>query len=191
MKVIKTSETIEIPTDVTISVKAREVSVTGPRGVLKRSFKHLQVDIKKIGNKITVEVWWGTSLQQATVRTVCSHIKNMVVGVTKGYQYNMRLVYAHFPINTSVVEDNTCLEIRNFVGQKVLRRIKMGEGVTITRAEKAKDQLELIGNDLEQVAQSAALITGKTKVREKDIRKFLDGVYVSEKGVIGDLKPVV
>lgn len=38
---------------------------------------------------------------------------------------------------------------------------------------------------------TAALITGKTKVREKDIRKFLDGIYVSEKGVIGDLKAVV
>lgn len=66
----------------------------------------------------------------------------------------MRLVYAHFPINTSIVDDNTVLEIRNFVGQKVLRRIKMHEGVKIDRAESVKDQLELVGNDLESVAQS-------------------------------------
>lgn len=103
----------------------------------------------------------------------------------------MRLVYAHFPINTAVVDKNTTLEIRNFLGQKRTRVVKMAPGVTITRSEQVKDQLELVGNDLEAVAQSAANIHINTKVRRKDIRKFLDGIYVSEKGVIGDLKPVV
>lgn len=64
-------------------MKGREVTVTGPRGTLKRSFKHLQVDIQKIGNKVIAEVWWGTPRHAAAVRTVISHIKNMIVGVTK------------------------------------------------------------------------------------------------------------
>lgn len=66
----------------------------------------------------------------------------------------MRMVYAHFPINVAIVDDNSGLEIRNFLGQKVVRRVKMQPGVKITRSEKIKDQLELRGNDLELVGLS-------------------------------------
>jgi len=34
------------------------------------------------------------------------------------------------------------------------------------------------------VSRSAALIQQSTKVKKKDIRKFLDGIYVSEKGTV-------
>ncbi len=66
----------------------------------------------------------------------------------------MRMVYAHFPINCAIVDDGKGLEIRNFLGQKVVRRVKMHSGVTILRSEKVKDQLELRGNDLELVGLS-------------------------------------
>jgi large subunit ribosomal protein L9e len=37
---------------------------------------------------------------------------------------------------------------------------------------------------LEAVSQSAALIQQSTTVKNKDIRKFLDGLYVSEKTTV-------
>lgn len=64
----------------------------------------------------------------------------------------MRMVYAHFPINTAISENGTKLEIRNFLGERVVRRITTKPGVTITRSTKIKDQLELVGADLENVA---------------------------------------
>jgi large subunit ribosomal protein L9e len=64
----------------------------------------------------------------------------------------MRLVYAHFPINTAIVKDGTVLEIRNFLGEKVVRKVAMKEGVSIVRSEKVKDQLELKGASLENLA---------------------------------------
>jgi large subunit ribosomal protein L9e len=36
------------------------------------------------------------------LRTVRTLINNMVIGVTKGYRYKMRYVYAHFPINVNI-----------------------------------------------------------------------------------------
>ena len=36
------------------------------------------------------------------MRSCCSHISNMMIGVTKGFEYKMKLVYAHFPINVAV-----------------------------------------------------------------------------------------
>ena len=67
-----------------IQVKARKVIVKGPRGTLRRDFRHLAVDMRKVGKKrIVVEKWFGIRKELAAVRTVCSHIENMIKGVTK------------------------------------------------------------------------------------------------------------
>lgn len=106
------------------------------------------------------------------------------VGVTKGFQYKMRAVYAHFPINCVTSESNTLIEIRNFLGEKYIRRVKMAPGVTVVNSTKQKDELIIEGNDIEAVSGSAALIQQSTTVKNKDIRKFLDGLYVSEKTTV-------
>lgn len=93
----------------------------------------------------------------------------------------MRAVYAHFPINCVTSENNTVIEIRNFLGEKYIRKVHMAPGVTVVNSTKQKDELILEGNDLEAVSQSAAHIQHSTTVKNKDIRKFLDGLYVSEK----------
>merc|ERR1712137_1432748 len=51
---------------------------------------------RKSAKKVTVEMWFGSSKQNAVLRTVITHIKNMMIGVTKGFRYKMRFVYAHF-----------------------------------------------------------------------------------------------
>ena len=60
----------------------------------------------------------------------------------------------------------------------------MLDGVVITESKVQKDELILEGNDIDNVSQSAASIQGICRVRNKDIRKFLDGLYVSERGNI-------
>ena len=39
-----------------------------------------------------------------------------------------------------------------------VRKVDMLDGVSITRSEKVKDELVLVGNDIELVSRSAALI---------------------------------
>jgi large subunit ribosomal protein L9e len=64
----------------------------------------------------------------------------------------------------------------------------MLEGVEIERSQDVKDEIILRGNNINFVSQSAANIQQATRVRNKDIRKFLDGAYVSEKtSVVKDL----
>merc|ERR1712127_637696 len=155
MRTIISSSTVTIPEGVTVKVRARVVTVEGPRGKLVRNFRHMSIVIKKEGKKtIKVDKWFGNRKQLAAVRTVCSHIQNMIKGVTLGFLYKMRSVYAHFPINITITDEEQMVE---FILQ---------------------------GNSIEKVSQSAALIQQSVKVKNMDIRKFLDGIYVSEKGTV-------
>eukprot|EP01133_Synstelium_polycarpum_P013879 gene13879-16370_t len=189
MKIIKSSKSVKVPAGVTVTVQARLVKVVGPRGTLKKDFGHMSVDINMAGKKekmVVIDLWFGERREIASITTVASHIENMITGVTKGFEYKMRFVYAHFPINVAVVDNGKIVEIRNFFGEKIVRRIPLLDGITCTRNEKVKDEIVLIGNDLELLSQSCANIQLKSAVKFKDVRKFLDGIYVSERNVIGE-----
>ena len=94
----------------------------------------------------------------------------------------MRFVYSHFPINVTL--NGRTVEIRNFLGEKRVRKIDLLEGVEYVRTSDVKDQIELSGNDIASVSLTAAKIQQVTNIRHKDLRKFLDGIYVSEKGIL-------
>lgn len=74
--------------------------------------------------------------------------------IFQGFEYKMRTVYAHFPINCVTSENNTVIEIRNFLGEKFIRKVKMMKGVTCVNSAAQKDELILQGNDIEAVSQS-------------------------------------
>ncbi|KTF92848.1 hypothetical protein cypCar_00034754 [Cyprinus carpio] len=201
MKTILSNQTVDIPSNVEVTLKGRTVVVKGPRGVLRREFSHINLELSLLGKKqkkLRVDKWWGNRKELATVRTICSHVQNMIKGVTLGFRYKMRSVYAHFPINVAMQENGTLVEIRNFLGEKYIRRVRMRPGVSCAVSAAQKDELVLEGNDIELVSNSgemciaklstclvsAALIQQATTVKNKDIRKFLDGIYVSEKGTV-------
>ena len=187
MKHIQTEQTIAIPQGVTVAIKSRVIKVTGPRGILTKSLKHIDVTFTKVSSSlIKVTVHNGDRKHVAALRTVKSLVDNMITGVTKGYKYKMRYVYAHFPINVNVIEKDGSkfVEIRNFLGDKKVRLVPVREGVTIEFSTTQKDEIILSGNSIENVSQNAADIQQICRVRNKDIRKFLDGIYVSSKGVI-------
>jgi len=103
---------------------------------------------------------------------------------TQGFRYKMRYVYAHFPINVNVIEylpppslsrdrilmcrDGKVVEIRNFLGEKYVRRVTLHEGVKVTISANVKDELVLEGESLDNVSQSAASIQQICNVRNKE-----------------------
>lgn len=155
MKHILTQRDVAIPEGVELKVKSRSLWVKGPRGELSKTFTHVNLDMTKVSpTKLRVKVWHGARKHIACIRTVCSHIENLIQGVTKGFEYKMRFAYAHFPINVNCVENGTLVEIRNFLGEKIIRRVRMLPGVSVSTSEATKDEIILIGNDIQNVSQS-------------------------------------
>lgn len=86
-----------------VHIKTRIVTVEGPRGKLVNNLGHIAVSFSHPSKDIiNIEMHHGSRKAVATLRTVRSIINNMIVGVTKGYKYKMRYVYAHFPINVNL-----------------------------------------------------------------------------------------
>lgn len=185
MKTVLASRCVEIPEGVTVTVKSRVVNVVGKLGQLERNFKHIPMECRLVTKMegeegeevekhyVQVDLWFANRKQLACVRTVCSHVENMIVGVTRGFLYKMRFVYSHFPINVSTSSGN--VEIRNFLGERRVRKVPLPEGVEYVRSEDTKDQIELSGIDILAVSLTAAKIQQATNVRNKDLRKFLVG----------------
>lgn len=81
MRTINTNQSVKIPKGVSAKIDARIVTIRGPRGKLTRDFRHLAMDVRMVNRKkVLVEKWFGSKKEIAAVRTVCSHIENMIKG---------------------------------------------------------------------------------------------------------------
>jgi large subunit ribosomal protein L9e len=70
------------------------------------------------------------------------------------------------------------------LGEKIVRTIEMRGDAKVSRGGRDNKDVVVEGSDLDAVSQSAANIQQACRVKNKDIRKFLDGVYVETSGVI-------
>jgi large subunit ribosomal protein L6 len=99
----------------------------------------------------------------------------MITGVTKGFTYKLKIVFSHFPISTKVKEKTFLIE--NFTGERCPRKAKIIGNVQV---KIEGEDIIVQGINLEEVSQTAANIEQSTKVKKKDPRIFLDGLYVFE-----------
>jgi large subunit ribosomal protein L6 len=127
-------------------------------------------------NEILIKTGFDKRKIKALVGTIYSHIKNMILGVTIGFRYEMKIIYTHFPVSVSVKDDK--IDIRNFLGEKETRTTKI-VGKTDVKIE--KDIVVLTGNNIEDVSQTAANIERACKLSKRDRRIFTDGIYISGK----------
>ncbi|MEE9507630.1 MAG: 50S ribosomal protein L6 [Thermoplasmata archaeon] len=174
----KVEERIGIPDGVDVTVEGDDVTVSSQGSTVERRFAHPLVSVVKDGDEIVVLCGYPKKKEAALVGTFASHIRNMILGMAKGFECTMRIVYSHFPMKVSVNEERKIVLIENFLGERHHRTARiMGE----TEVSIKGDTVILKGNNKEDVGQSAANIEQATKIRGFDPRVFQDGVYVTEK----------
>ncbi len=176
MRLPEISKTIQVPDDVTLSLVSKKVTVKGAKGFLTRDFSYATVDIEGDGKEVRISAKWPRKKEAALVGTIYSHIQNMIIGVTKGFNYKMKIVFSHFPISIKLHDKSILIE--NFTGERRPRLVKILGDVKV---KIDPEDIILSGTNLEEVSQSAANIEQSTRVRGKDPRVFLDGIYVYER----------
>ena len=169
-------EVIEIPEGVNITVNKHMMEFQGPLGKTFKSFRKIPVNIDVNDGKVTLKAQGKRKRDYSILHTSRSLIKNICEGLIEGYTIKMKVVYAHFPI-TVKVQDKTIL-IENFQGERAPRTTRV---VGNTKVIPKGEDVILTGEVLTDVTQTAANIELKTKVKNKDHRVFLDGIYIYEK----------
>lgn len=167
---------ILIPDGVTVKMEGNTVTVTGEKGSVSRSFKAPAVVITGSEEVVSVSTSSRRKKDLALLGTVRSRITNMVKGVQEGYEYKLRIFYAHFPMNVSV--DGDQVKIDNFLGEKYPRYARI---VGDTQVKIKGDEVVVTGIDKESVGQTAANLEQATRIRKKDPRVFQDGIYLFER----------
>ncbi len=172
---METKRTVQVPEGVNVTIDKMNVDVSGSLGQLQRELWYPGIVIKKVDSEIIIETAMSRREQLSMLGTFESHLKNMITGVSKGYEYKMKTVYSHFPIQVKT-EGNQVL-IANFLGEKKTRKasIRGNSKVTIKG-----DQVIINGINREDVGQTAANIRMATKIKRFDPRVFQDGIYLVE-----------
>ncbi|MCS7113295.1 MAG: 50S ribosomal protein L6 [Candidatus Bathyarchaeota archaeon] len=173
---------VEIPSNVDVEIEGFKVSVKGPLGSIVKDFSHIlhgNISIRREGDAILIEAYGKIKRPiKAMLGTLRAHIENMILGVTKGFTYRLKIIYSHFPISVRIKD--RVVYIENFIGERTPRTARIVGDVEVTVD---KEDLIVKGLDIEAVAQTAANIEQATKVRRKDPRVFLDGIYVYSREV--------
>ena len=166
--------TLEIPDGISVSLEERVISVKGKLGTIKKDFTKLPAFLTIENNIVKIEPYGTRRKDFAISKTAQSIINNMIKGVQNGYKYRMKIVFAHFPITVKIKDGK--VHVENFFGERSAR-ISHIVGDT-TKVNIIADDVVVEGPSLEDVSQTAANIESSTKVKDKDQRVFLDGVYV-------------
>jgi len=167
-----------LPEGVQLTIEGRKIKASGPKGTLEEDFSHLPVHFALEGGTLRVFSLWARKREVALVGTALAHVRNMIRGVTSGFTYKLKIVYAHFPMTVKVQEKEKRLTIENFTGEKTPRIARI---VGSVKVKVVSDEIHVRGNNLQEVSQTASNIQAATRIRDKDQRVFLDGIYVFEK----------
>ncbi len=145
---------IAIPDGVEVSINGRILTVKGKKGELSREFKTEIISIEKKDNTIDVNLVEDSVFSRALLGTYASHIKNMIHGVTHGYE--KKLIVEGVGFRSEVKGDE--LQMQLGFSHPVI--MKIPSELTVS-AE--KNVISVSGINKELVGQFAAKIRSKKK----------------------------
>jgi large subunit ribosomal protein L6 len=167
---------VEVPEGVTLKLEGKKVTVAGERGEVVRDFSHTRLDLEHDGGSLRIWAVNPRKREASLVNTLAAHVRNMIKGVTQGFTYRLKIVFVHFPMTVRI--EGRRIVIQNFIGERKAREAKIAGGAKV-RVE--GEDVIVEGIDIDDVAQTAANIQQSMKIRKKDLRKFMDGIYVYSK----------
>ena len=172
----KFQDQVDIPEGVTVTLKKHMLHFVGPLGKTHKSFRTIPVTIEIKDSKVLLKAIGNKKRDYSILHTARSLIRNICEGLIVGYTIKMKIVFSHFPITVKVEGKNILIE--NFQGERAPRITHI---VGNTKIIPKGEDVILTGEVWTDITQTAANIELKSKVKNKDHRVFLDGIYAFEK----------
>jgi large subunit ribosomal protein L6 len=169
-------QNIRIPKEVELLVEKNAVIVKGKEGENKRSFKFNGLEVKKEEDLLRIGKKKASKNEKREINTITSHIKNMILGAQEKFQYKLKICFSHFPFTVEIRDKEAY--IKNFLGEKVPRKLKILPGVEV---KIEKEIITISSIDKELAGQAAADFERATLVKKRDRRIFQDGIYITSK----------
>lgn len=169
-------QNIKIPSGVEVHVNGNEIKVKGPEGTIVKEANMGNLEVHTSGGNFKIGHKKASKKEKRMMNTICAHVKNMIKGVEKKYEYTLKIASSHFPMTVKLEKDNAI--IKNYYGEKKDRKMKLPKGVEV---EINKDIITVKSADKELAGQTAANFENVTKVTNRDRRIFQDGIYIINK----------
>ena len=167
----------EIPEGVTAEVTEGRLTLKkADEAIIKKIDP--RIDIKLENNNVIISSKKNSKNERKIFGTLKAHINNMIKGLTEKFKYKLMAVNVHFPMNVSVDKEKNMVVIKNFLGEKKDRTVKIIEGTDINVN---KNEIIVESSDIEKAGQMAANLEKGTKVKNRDRRIFQDGIFIIEK----------
>lgn len=170
------SEKIEIPEGIELIIEGNTITIKGPQGENKKKFDLKDLILHKEHSHILISCKKASKKEKKRINTMRAHLKNMMDGVSKRFEYQMKICFSHFPITVEVKANE--LIIKNFLGERANRKSKILDGANI---DLDKEFITVSSVNREIAGQTAANIEKATKVRKRDRRVFQDGIFIISK----------
>ncbi len=170
------TESVEIPEGIDVEVGHDLIAVK--KNSKKNELKFVRIKIEKEGNILKLFNKKGNRGDKRLINTMTAHIRNMFLGLEKAFVYKLQIASVHFPMNVSYDSAKREIMIKNFLGEKNVRKAKIHADVDV---KIEKDIIVLTSHNKEAAGQSAANIERATKIKSRDRRVFQDGCYIIEK----------
>ena len=167
---------ITIPEGVEVRMENGKIYVKGSKGEVSKEFKNPNVKIRIENGRIMLASDTERRKMKAVMGTWKVLLNNMLLGVTKGWKSELKLVYSHFPVKLKVEEGKLLIE--NFLGERKAREVPLLGDIKI---DIDKNSIFVTGADKERVGQMSARIEEVTKVKGFDRRVFQDGCFITKK----------
>jgi len=167
---------IEIPEGVEVELVGSLLKVKGVEGESQRNFNINKVSLEKKNGMVVVGNKKATKKEKKLINSAAAHIKNMIDGVQKKFEYQLKVCFSHFPISVDIKGKEVM--IKNFLGERVPRKTIIPEGVEV---EIDKDVIKVVSVDKELAGQVAANFETATRIRSRDRRIFQDGIFITSK----------
>lgn len=168
--------TVDIPEAVKASMDGRALVVKGPLGTVRKDFDLVNVEMSVEGSRVKITPFTRKKKDRVSGNTAASLVRSIIFGVTEGFTYKMKIVFAHFPISVKI--KGQTISVENFMGE---RSARVGKILGDCKVTTEGDDIIIKGVSLEDVGQTAANVEQATKIKRKDQRIFLDGIYIYEK----------